>query len=81
MEHAPYYGKKIHRKGEQDYIQKIVSKYQAEPATEELKTKIYDELMWEKHLGNVTIPFQVVLYKDQTGHGVDYIDVILDSKV
>lgn len=77
---APFYGKKIFRKVEQEYIQALLSKYRKEKATPELQKKVYDELMHEKHLGNVTIPFKVVLEKGE-GIRADYIDVVLDSKV
>ncbi len=82
MSHTePYYGKVICRDEEHVYIEKVLAKYRNERATEELRVKIYDDLMWEKHLGHVTIPFKVILVKDESGHAVDYIDVLLDSKV
>ncbi len=82
MSHAaPYYGKEICRDEEHLYIEKVLKKHKGEVATEELRKKIYDDLMWEKHLGHVTIPFKIVLVKDESGHGVDYIDILLDTKV
>ena len=80
-EHPPYYGKVINRDGEQEYMQELLKKYRSEPVSEELRCKIYDEFMWEKHLGNITIPFQVVMQKDESGKGVNYIDIILEPKV
>jgi hypothetical protein len=80
-EHQPYYGKVICRDQQQIYIDKTLAKYKGESATEELRKKVYDDLMWEKHLGNVLIPFKVILNKDESGHGMDYIDILLDSKV
>ena len=80
-ETEPYYGKTICRDEEQLYIEKVLSKYKGEPATEELRKKVYNDLMREKHVGHVTIPFKIVLVKDDTGCGVDYIDILLDSKV
>lgn len=77
----PYYGKKIARQVEQEYIQTLLSKYRKEKVTPELHKKVYDELMNEKHLGNITIPFKVLMQKDEMGIRPDYIDVVLDSKV
>lgn len=77
----PYYGKKISRHEEQEHIQRIVDKYSMEPADEKLHEKVYKELMMEKHLGRVTIPFKVVLQKDPSGVRRPYIDILLDTKV
>lgn len=72
----PYYDKEIVRRQEQEYINELLSKYRGERADEGLKQKIWEELMLEKHLGRVSIPFKVVLKKDP-----DVVEVILDSKV
>lgn len=77
----PFYGVNILRKREQDYIQKILRKYKNEPATEELKKKIWDELQMEKSLGNLKIPFKVTLRKDPSKKYPDQVEVILDTKV
>ncbi len=76
-----FYGQEVVRGQQQEYIQKVLEKYAGEPATEELRNKIYDDLMQEKHLGNVTIPFKVILQKDETGVRPDYIDILLDTRV
>lgn len=80
-EHLPYYGKKISRAQQQEYIRHILSKYRKDPPNEDLQKKIHDDLMQEKDLGHVTIPFRVLLEKDETGARPAYIEIILDSKV
>lgn len=77
----PFYDVEIVRRQEQEYIQNLLRKYKDEPVTDELKKKIWDELMWEKHLGNIKIPFKLVTRKDATGKFPSYLEVILDTKV
>ena len=77
----PFYGKDVIRRQEQEFIQEFLKKYRKEPVTEALKQKIWEDLQLEKHHGNVTIPFKVVLRKDPSGTFPDYIEVILDTKV
>lgn len=74
----PFYGRPIVRREEQEYINKLLEKYTDEPATEGLKQKVYDELMWEKHMGRISIPFKVEL-RENSGH--TYIEVVLESQV
>lgn len=77
----PFYGKRVDRKAEQEYIQKLLRKYQNEPFSDELKKKVWDDLAQEKHLGNITIPFNLDVIKDPTGKFPNLIQVVLDSKV
>lgn len=77
----PFYGKEILADREQEYIRQLLHKYRLETADEDLKKKIWDDLQQAKYLGKVTIPFKVVLRRDQTGKFPSYIDVILDTKV
>lgn len=77
----PFYGKDVYRNQEQIYINKLLSKYDNEPATEELKKKIWDELQMEKHHGRITIPFKVVIERDAYRKFPPAIVVILDTKV
>ena len=79
--HQPFYGKNIYRDGEQAYIKKILEKYMSQPATEGLRQKVYEELMEEKHLGRVTIPFRVVMQRDPMNLGPPYLEIVLDTKV
>ena len=79
--HKPFYDVDILRSREQAYIQGLLKKYSREPATEELKQKIWDELQNEKFLGRLKIPFKVVLKKDPARHFPDSIEIILDTKV
>jgi hypothetical protein len=79
--HRPFYGKQIIRREERERIERLVAKYRDEPASDLLCQKIYDELMWQKHLGEITIPFQVVLNRGSGEGGVDYIEILLESKV
>jgi len=81
MSDHPFYGKDIYRDREEEYIETLLKKYKKEPVNEELKEKIWDELMWEKHLGNIHIPFKVVIRKDAQNKYPDTIEVILDTKV
>lgn len=80
MEH-PFYDKVILRDKEQAYIQKLLTKYRHEPVSEELKAKIWDELQMEKHKGNITIPFKVIMQRDPSQKQGDYIEILLDTKV
>ena len=77
----PFYGYYIYRDQQQDYINSLLKKYRHEPATEDLKKKIWDELQMEKHLGRVTIPFKITTRCDPYGKFPNYIEVILDTKV
>jgi hypothetical protein len=80
-EEHPFYGHEILADQEQAYIQLLLKKYRGQPANEELKKKIWDELQNEKYLGNLKIPFKVVLRRDQTGKFPSFVEVILDTKV
>lgn len=77
----PFYGRDVYRNQEQIYIQELLRKYENEPATEELKKKVWDELQMEKYHGRITIPFKVVINRDATRKFPEYIEVILDTKV
>lgn len=77
----PFYGFDIIRRKEQEYIKNLLKKYKKDPVNDELKQKIWDELQMEKYLGNVTIPFKVVMRRDAAGLFPDFIEVILDTKV
>lgn len=77
----PFYGKKVNRKKEQALINEILAKYKDEEVTDELHKKIYDELHWEKHLGNITIPFKVRIVETPWDGNQRYIEVALESKV
>lgn len=79
--HRPFYGKEIVRRQEQEYIQKLLRKYKDESVNETLKQKVWDELMQEKHLGRISIPFKMALRKDPTGKFPNFIEIILDTKV
>ena len=80
-EEPPFYGADIYRDREEAYIEKLLSKHKNETVNEELKEKIWNELMWEKHLGNIKIPFKVVIRKDLANKYPDTIEIILDTKV
>lgn len=80
-ENHPFYGYEIVRNEQQERIQTLLRKYKNEPASEELKKKIWDELQREKYLGHITIPFKVVLRRDPSGKYPDCVEVILDTKV
>lgn len=77
----PFYGKTILRDQEQEYISQLLSKYKGHPVNDELKQKVWDELMQEKYLGRITIPFKLALRKDPEGKFPEYLEVILDTKV
>lgn len=76
-----FYGKAILPAREEAYIESILKKYRHENANEALKKKIWDELQNEKQLGNISIPFKVMLRGDATGKYPPRIEVILDTKV
>ncbi len=77
----PFYGSHILVDKEQEYIKKLLRKYRGEPVSEELKQKVYDELMMEKYLGHITVPFRVVVRRDTYGKYPPHIEIILDTKV
>lgn len=79
--HKPFYDVEILRNREEDYIETLLKPFRKEPATDDLKKKIYDLLQNEKYLGNLKIPFKVILKKDPTGIYADTIEVVLDTKV
>lgn len=81
MPHTFFYDKPILRDLEQDFIKKVLEKYQNEPVTDELMKKIWDELQMEKNKGALTIPFLLAMRKDPSGKYPEYIEVILDTKV
>ena len=81
MSHHYFYGKAVNRNFEQEYIQKLLEKYRKEPVTDELKKMVWDELMYQKHLGNITIPFKLALRKDPSGQYPESLEVILDTRV
>lgn len=76
-----FYGKPVLRFREAEKIRELVGKYRDQPVTEELKQKVWDELMMEKHKGHITIPFKLVVVKDPNGKFPSRIDVILDTKL
>ena len=76
-----FYEREILRNREQDYIDKILAQYKNEPVSEELKKKIWDALQMEKHLGNINIPFRVVIRRDPSGKFPEFVEIILDTKV
>lgn len=77
----PFYGEDVYADQEQLYIQNLLKKYRHEPANEDLKKKIWDELQQEKSLGRLKIPFKVALRRDQSGRFPSYVEVILDTKL
>lgn len=77
----PFYGKEVLRARERLLIENLLAKYRQEPATEELHKKIWDELQYYKHSGQITIPFKTAFRRDPSGCNPDYIEVILDTKV
>jgi len=79
--HPPFYGHLIIRRQEEEYIKKLLGKYQHEKITEDLKKKIWEELQMEKHLGRITIPFKMAVRRDPYGKFPDRIEIILDTKV
>lgn len=79
--HLPFYGKKIIRQKEEEYIKTLLKKYQKEPVNEDLKKKVWDELQREKHCGRIAIPFKLGVRKDPSGKFPDVLEVILDTKV
>jgi hypothetical protein len=78
---VPFYDREILRHVEQEYIQNLLKKFKDQPPTPSLKKKIWEDLMMEKYLGRITIPFKVVLRKDPEGKFPDFIEVILDTKL
>lgn len=76
-----FYEKEIVREEQQTYINSILEKYKNEAVTDELKQRIYDDLCRERYLGNITIPFKLIVKRDNSGVHHDYIEVLLDTRV
>jgi hypothetical protein len=76
-----FYDKEIVRQKQHEYIQALLEKYKNDPVTDELKQKIYDELCEERFKGNISIPFQIIVKRDNSGIHHDYIEVLLDTRV
>lgn len=77
----PFYDKEVLRDQEQAFIRRLLQKYRNEKVNQDLKKQVYDDLSREKSLGNITIPFRVILKRDSYGKYPDVIEVILDTKV
>jgi len=80
-EEHPFYGHEILRDRQQATVQKILTQFDGEPVTEELKKRIWDALQEAKQRGDVTIPFKVVMRRDASKKHPEYVEVILDTKV
>jgi len=76
-----FYEKAILEDREAEYVNKILNKYRHETADEELKKKIWDDLQHEKAEGRLSIPFKVVLRRDEYGLYPPRVEVILDTKL
>lgn len=77
----PFYDKYIFRQREQEFIKKVLKKYENEEVNDDLKKKVWDELSQLKYDGQITIPFKLALRRDATGKFPPYLEVILDTKV
>ncbi|MCC5832871.1 MAG: hypothetical protein JJU12_07510 [Chlamydiales bacterium] len=77
----PFYGQEIDPELQKREIKKILSKYNREPVSEELKKQIYHDLVVAKEQGKILIPFKVVMRKSPDASRRDFIEVILDTKV
>jgi len=76
-----FYDKAILEDRESETVKKILSQYKNEKADEELKKKIWDDLQHEKCEGRLSIPFKVVLRRDEYGRYPPTVEVILDTKL
>ncbi len=66
---------------EQKTINAILAKYTHEKPDENLKKKIYADLMSAKEKGTLTLPFKVTLRKIPDPSVTDFIEVTLDTKL
>lgn len=80
-EEHPFYDKYIFRKKEEEYIKKLLKKYEGSEVNDDLKKKVWEELTQQKLEGKITIPFKLSLRRDATGKFPPYLEVILDTKV
>ena len=71
----------ILRDREQAYIDRLLKKYRGEVADDTLKKAIFEDLQKEKFLGNIKIPFKVILKNGVPGKFPPCVEVVLDSKV
>ncbi len=81
QDHLPFYGTDIISRDEKQKVEAILKKYKAEPVTDELKKRIWDELQMAKHRGEILSPFKVVARRDSNRKYPEYIEVILDTKL
>lgn len=80
-ESHPFYGQDIYRTPEQVYIRTLLKKYENHPVDDELKRKVWEELMREKSQGKISIPFKIAIRRDATGKFPPFLEIILDTKV
>ncbi|MCH1429715.1 MAG: hypothetical protein GWP59_06360 [Chlamydiales bacterium] len=77
--YKPFYQKHIDRTEQKTYIQSILDEYKDKPLSDELFKELYDRLSWEKHLGNIQVPFKL---ERKEGHGgTSYFEVTMETKV
>lgn len=79
--HKYFYDEPIFRSRQQAFVNDLLKKYKNEPATEELRQKIYDDLSAEKAKGTLKMPFKVILKQDALHRFPDQIEILLDTKV
>lgn len=77
----PFYGFEILKDRQHAHIESVLAKYRHRNADEALKKEIYEELQALKSDGKITIPFKIVLRKDQRSSLKNYVEVILDTKL
>jgi hypothetical protein len=77
--YKPFYQKHIDRTQQKTYIQSILDEYHGKTPGDELFKEIYDRLSWEKHLGNIELPFKLTRKESQRGE--TYFEVLMETKV
>jgi len=76
-----FYGQPVVREEEEEKVRQLLKEFKGEKADEALKEKIWQKLQKAKTEGFLSIPFKVALRKGVVPHTIDYIEVILDTKV
>lgn len=81
LEEKPFYGTAIIRRREEEKVREILSQFDKEPFSDELKKRIWEELQAAKQRGDILSPFKVVARRDSSHAYPEYVEVILDTKV
>lgn len=79
FEKRSHFEKNIDLEKEKQKIERILEEFHTLPVNKNTYKKVYDRLMWEKHLGNICANFEISLETQEQKK--NSLVVILDSKI